>query len=35
LIRYADRLVWGLIGLSMGLLAVVFLPRGHRRWAPV
>ena len=35
LIRYSDRLVWCLIGLPMGLLAVVFLPRQHRRWASV
>jgi hypothetical protein len=34
LIRYVDRLVWCLIGLPMGLLAVCFLPRRHRRWAP-
>jgi 4-amino-4-deoxy-L-arabinose transferase-like glycosyltransferase len=35
LIRYVDRLVWGLIGLPMGLMAMVFLPRGHRRWTPL
>jgi hypothetical protein len=35
LIRYADRLVWCLIGLPMGILAVLFLTRGHLRWAPI
>ena len=35
LVRYADRLVWGLIGLPMGILAVLFLPRADRRWAVI
>ena len=35
LIRYADRLVWCLIGLPMGIVAVLFLPRAHRRWSPI
>jgi 4-amino-4-deoxy-L-arabinose transferase-like glycosyltransferase len=33
LLRYNDRLVWGLLGLPAGLLAVLFLPRGDRRWS--
>jgi hypothetical protein len=33
LVRHVDRLVWCLIGLPMGLLAVLFLPRNHRRWS--
>ena len=35
LIRYVDRLVWCLIGLPMGIVAVLFLPRTHRRWSPI
>jgi 4-amino-4-deoxy-L-arabinose transferase-like glycosyltransferase len=35
LVRYSDRLVWCLLGLPMGLLAVLFLPCGHRRWNAV
>lgn len=33
LVRQVDRLVWCLIGLPMGALAVLFLPRTHRRWS--
>jgi 4-amino-4-deoxy-L-arabinose transferase-like glycosyltransferase len=33
LVRHVDRLVWCLIGLPMGILAVLFLPRTHRRWS--
>lgn len=32
LVRYNDRVVWCLVGLPMGLLAVLFLPRANRRW---
>jgi 4-amino-4-deoxy-L-arabinose transferase-like glycosyltransferase len=32
LTRYVDRIVWLLIGLPMGLLAALFLPRRDRRW---
>ena len=32
LVRYADRLIWCLIGLPMGALAAWFLPRSDRRW---
>jgi hypothetical protein len=32
LVRYSDRLVWCLLGLPMGLLAMWFLPRQHHRW---
>jgi 4-amino-4-deoxy-L-arabinose transferase-like glycosyltransferase len=35
LVRYVDRLVWCLIGLPMGILAVLFLPRADRRWAVI
>jgi 4-amino-4-deoxy-L-arabinose transferase-like glycosyltransferase len=33
LVRNVDRLVWCLIGLPMGALAVLFLPRSDRRWS--
>jgi 4-amino-4-deoxy-L-arabinose transferase-like glycosyltransferase len=32
LVRYSDRLVWCLIGLPMGLLALLLRPRDDRRW---
>jgi hypothetical protein len=35
LVRYVDRFVWCLIGLPMGLLAVLFLPRTDRRWTVI
>jgi hypothetical protein len=30
-----DRLVWCLIGVPMGILAMLFVPRRHRRWVPI
>jgi len=32
LIRHADRLIWGTVGLPTGILAALFLPGRHRRW---
>jgi hypothetical protein len=32
LVRYVDRVVWCLVGLPMGILAALFLPRADRRW---
>lgn len=32
LVNYADAVTWLLIGLPFGLLAILFVPRGNRRW---
>ena len=32
LVRYCDRLVWLLVGLPLGLLALCFLPKDQRSW---
>jgi len=32
LVRYVDALVWLIVGLPLGALALLFLPRENRRW---